>query len=357
MNLVNLAKFPAALTMVTDQHGREHVLAVAKATFQVREDGTCALAALQQPLVVADEFLGEPGLSSVRYESDFAFAKPKADVVVIGHACAPGGIPTEVVEVSLEAGSVRKTVRVFGDRIWKPSLLGGHAASDPIPFVKMPLVYERAFGGADRSHEDEKKHRFEESNLVGTGFHSRVFGEVSGSRLPNLEDPAHLIASPLDRVRPMGFGFLSRNWLPRRRYGGTYDQKWMDERLPFLPLDFDKRYFQGAPEDQTCAFFNGGERVSITGVTPKGRWTFTLPTLKVPVKLVSRAASVDAPSVIDTLILEPDAGRFLMVWRATSPLTGKPSRIRQVWVGTPSPARLHALESGKQYESWARRTS
>jgi hypothetical protein len=352
VNLINLSRFPAGLTLVTNKHGHEHVLAVAKATFEVRDDGSCALAGLQQPLVYADEYFGEPGLSSVRYESDFAFTKTKADVILIGTACAPGGVPTEVVEVSLEAGSLRKTVRVFGDRIWKPSLVGGYTASDPIPFVKMPLLYERAFGGADRSHEDEKKHRFEESNLVGVGYHSRVFGEIAGSRLPNLEDPHHAITSPLDRVRPMGFGFVSRNWLPRRRHAGTYDQKWLDERSPFLPLDFDDRYFQAAPEDQTCDFLNGGERVAVTGSTARGRWTFSLPALQVPVKLVYRSGPVDVRSVLDTLILEPDANRFSLTWRASARLQGKPCHLREVWVGTPSSARLRAQATGKKYQGW-----
>lgn len=40
---------------------------------------------------------------------------------------------------------------------------------------------------------------------------------------------------------------MGRSWQPRLRYAGTYDQHWMDERLPFLPEDFDLRYFQSAP--------------------------------------------------------------------------------------------------------------
>ena len=34
----------------------------------------------------------------------------------------------------------------------------------------MPLLYERAFGGEDKTHQNNKKHGKYESNPIGTGF-------------------------------------------------------------------------------------------------------------------------------------------------------------------------------------------
>jgi hypothetical protein len=353
MNLVNLTRHPADVTIATDKDGREHVLVVAKATFEVRDDGSCALAAKQQPMTYADEAFGEPGLSSVRYESDFALRKRRCDVVMNAHAHAPGGTPAAEVDVGLLFGPILKTARVFGDRIWKPRLLAGFAPSDPVPFKKLPIRYERAFGGADRSHPDEKKHVVDERNTVGRGLYVRN-ESAHGGVLPNVENPRGLVASPFDRPAPVGFGFLARHVPPRRGYAGTYDEKWKEERFPFLPADFDDRYFQGAPEDQQCDYPKGGESVAVLGATPSGKWGFRLPALDVPARLIGLDRRIEFRCVVDTVILEPEENRFMLVARGSCPLRWKPSRIQEIWVGNPSPARVKAHRKSKEYKVWAR---
>jgi hypothetical protein len=355
MNLVKLDRLEAGITIATDKHGHEHVLAVAKGTFSIRPDGTCVLAEKQQPLVNADEPYGEPGLSSVRYESDYATHKPKTDVVLNGTAYAPSGRPATSVDVTLELGTIRKSVRVYGDRVWERAILRRFSPSSPVPFTTMPLLYERAFGGSD-ADKDGQRQAFETRNLVGIGFNAGLREKVEGTPLPNLEDPHNPIKDYRDTPRPMALGFVSRSWQPRCRYAGTYDQAWLDSRFPFLPLDFDDRYFQGAPEDQTCDYLQGGEVVKLTNLTPEGRLEFRLPTVAVPVKLRYASHYQDLPSVLDTVIIEPDARRCLLVWRASVRLKGKPTRLWEVWVGTPSPGRRRALLTGKRYVDWSKAT-
>lgn len=348
-----LAPFQAGLALSTDKHGHEYVVAVVKGTFDVGPDGRCTPAAEQRPLVRADLFHGEPGLSSERWESDFALRKPRADVLVLGHAWAPGGKPTESLLVGLKLGSVRKVLQVFGDRVWERGWTGGLRPSSPRPFLKVPLLYERAFGGADRTHSEARRHVYEEANLVGVGLHARGHEGIRDTPLPNLEDPEQLISRPTDRPRPRGLGFIGRNWMPRRTYAGTYDQDWRDSRYPFLPLDFDDRYFQGAPEDQTCAHLEGGEQVVLTGMTPEGRWQFTLPVRSVPVTLHYHTGPRTFPGRLDTLVLLPDEKRCVLVWRATARLEGKPTHLREVQVGT-TPGRERAARTGKRYIRWGR---
>ncbi|MBM7116339.1 DUF2169 family type VI secretion system accessory protein [Archangium primigenium] len=348
-----LAPLQAGLSLATDKHGHEHVLTVVKGTFDVGPDGTCVPAIEQSPAVRADVFHGEPGLSSVRWESDFALRKPLTDVLVLGNAYAPRGEPVESMLVGLKVGSVRKVLHVFGDRVWERTLVRGHRPSRPQPFVKLPLLYERAFGGADLSHPDVRRHVYEAANTVGVGIHARTHDRIRDTPLPNLEDPERLITSPMDRPRPMGLGFISRNWTPRRLYAGTYDQAWRDSRFPFLPLDFDDRYFQGAPEDQTCPYLKGGEQVLLTGGTPDGRWAFTLPRLSVPVTLHYRSGPRDLLGLLDTIMLLPDEKRCVLVWRATARLEGKPTHLREVQVGT-TLGRERARQTGKRYIRWGR---
>lgn len=353
MNVITLGRVQAGVAFATDKQGVEHLVAVAKATYRVWPDGTCTLAEVQAPLVLEDQFYGEPGLSSVRCETDFSQRKAKTDVILVGHAYAPRGVTTDVVDVALQVGQLRKIVRVFGDRIWKSSLVG-YSPSKPVSFLKMPLRYERAFGGVDSSHPDQKRHAFEERNLVGTGFHKRNHDGIAGTPLPNIEDPQHLVSSPFDRPAPMGFGFVCRNWRPRRMYAGTYDEKWLEEQFPFLPEDFDERYFQGAPEDQWCGPLRGGEQVRVTSVTPTGLWGFSVPAPRMEVKIVSQHGEEDFRPILDTLILEPDEERVILVWRTCTPLRVKASRLEDVSIGIVSRGRQRAAETGKEYMDWSR---
>ena len=352
MNIIKLCPLEIGTTIATDKEGHEHVLVVGKGTFDILHDGSCVLAKMQRALVRADEYYGEPGLSSVRYESDFALRKPRTDVILNGAAYAPKGKPSGRVDVTLRLQNINKTIRVYGDRKWRRNVLFRLSPSRPEPFQMLPIVYERAFGGVDQNSKGKDKPFFELSNLVGVGFHYRKNRKIKGSRLPNLEYPRYPIRSPKDKPPPAGFGFISRNWKPRVSYAGTYDQAWLDERFPFLPPDFQDKYFQGAPEDQTCSYLRGGELVSLSNLTPEGQFTFRLPEMDVPVKLLYRSHDVDVPSVLDTVIIEPEVRQCLLVWRASTRLEGKLHHLHQVWVGTPNHARLRALKTGKRYIEW-----
>ena len=71
----------------------------------------------------------------------------------------------------------------------------------------MPLVYERAFGGSDHTHEKLKKQGTEMRNPVGTGFRKNS-DAVAGVPLSNVEYPGHLVGSWSDAPPPAGFGVL-----------------------------------------------------------------------------------------------------------------------------------------------------
>ena len=71
---------------------------------------------------------------------------------------------------------------------------------------------------------------------------------------------------------------ICAHWMPRRQYAGTYDARWEQSRAPYLPADFDPRFFQVAPADQVVpGYLTGGEPVELFGVSPWGPVRFTLP--------------------------------------------------------------------------------
>ena len=344
----NTTGMQAGLTVSTDKDGRDHCVVVVKGTFTIGNEGKPILAEEQEPLVYADVHYGDPGTTSIKYECDFAPFKPKTDVLVNGSAYAPRGKPVKEMVVSLEIGRNKKEVRVVGDRRWQRGLFGLKPSS-LTPFVKMPLLYSRAFGGSDHTHENPKKQGTELRNPVGVGFHKNSDKKaIEGTPLPNLEDPRHPIRKWSAAPGPMGFGHLGRGWQPRTQFAGTYDDQWLNDRFPFLPDNFDYQYFQSAPADQQFPYFTGGEVIRCTGMTAQGSWMFIVPTVQVPIMYTFRDREVQGKSKLDTLMIEPDLGRIMVTWRTMVPVGRKIHSLREVIVGKPSaPVPPQRTQSGK----------
>ncbi|HVG63075.1 MAG TPA: DUF2169 domain-containing protein, partial [Hyalangium sp.] len=184
--LENETPFAAEPLALADEAGRPLLVLVIKATYEVDRKGL-RLAEEQAPVNIEGEHWGKPEESSYKYEPECAFIKMGTDVVLIGHAHAPASGTTELL-VALQVGPLRKGVRVVGDRVWFKSV-GSVSMTKPRPFERIPLVYERAFGGWDRSHPESSKHSFEARNPVGVGFRASPKDFEEGLRLPNLEDP------------------------------------------------------------------------------------------------------------------------------------------------------------------------
>jgi hypothetical protein len=315
-DIENNTPFAFDFTLLADEEGHPLVVPLVQATYTLQERGLGTLAEKQLPVQPRGELWGEPGKSSYKYEPQFAFTKPATDVVLIGHACAIEGSATEVL-VRSRVGRLDKAVRVTGDRYWVRSL-GSLSMSYPEPFEKVPLVYERAFGGWDRSHPDPDKHRFEPRNPVGTGFRSKHGSFEEGIRLPNLEDPRHPISNYLDTPPPAGFGFTSPDWQPRASFAGTYDDQWMKDRMPLLPKDFDRRFFNAAsPGLIAPGYLRGDEPVLIENASPRGTLSFNLPGVPPPecrVRLVGRQ-DAQVPMFLDTVIINTDEDVLLLLWR------------------------------------------
>jgi hypothetical protein len=271
-------------------------------------------------------------------------------VLLNGSAYAPGGRPTDRVTVALRVGSVHKSFDVVGNRVWQAGAFT-IGPSQPQPFTKMPVSYDRAFGGIDKAKGEPDTHRWYQPNPAGVGWHEYLDTKfLDGTPLPNTEETGHPVKKPNGTYRPMAFGPVGRSWPPRPKWAGTYDQKWLDDVSPFLPQDFDERYFQAAPEDQQTDHLKGGEEVELVNLTPRGRTTFRLPRLPVPVEFTLRDATRQEMSpVIDTLIIEPDQTRFCVVWRTKLSLRRNIFEAAGILVGRMSPGWYRARAGGKRH--------
>lgn len=352
MELENASGFPAAWTVGLRPDGRELLVVVIKATYRLpsRSGDEPVLSPEPAPLVTADEFTGEPGLSSTTYEADFAPIKPRCDVLLNGSAYAPGGRPVERLRAALCVGAMSKELDVVGYRRWVRSL-GVTSATPIVPFTRVPVSYDVAFGGRDVSSDNPSKHEWYALNHVGIGFHVNHSAEAIDKKpLPHTEEPGNPIKKPNGKYRPMAFGAVGRAWSPRAEWAGTYDQRWLDEVFPFLPANFNEAYYQAAPADQQTAYLQGNEWVELTHLTPEGHLRFRLPPLDMPVTFYPKSGPKESmQAAADTLLLEPDLGRFTITWRASRPLRRNAFEVRETVVGKPSRAWTRARETGKTY--------
>lgn len=314
----NRTRFAAALVPGEDLEGRGLVTLVVKGSFNI-DPVSEELAATEEPpeLVYADQHYGEPESSSPKYATDALPATQATEVALLGHAY-PSGASSSSANVRLEVGPLRRDLVVFGDRHWKTTL-GVAQRSAPEPFERMPLTWERSYGGWDKSHPKEKKHGWEPRNPVGRGFAAKGSRQLDGLALPNIEDPKRLVGSPRHRPPPAGLGFIAPHWQPRAGFAGTYDEAWQSQRSPRLPLDFDTRFYRCVPPDMVVAPpLQGGEAVRAAGVRPDGaELCFDLPAVDLRCVALVKGEREDLAPALERVLIEPDELRLSLTWKAS----------------------------------------
>jgi hypothetical protein len=333
LQVANRTPFATLLTLLPDPEGVDTLFTIVKATYALTP---VRIADEQVRVTLASVFHGDPADTSVRIASDISLMKPATDLLILGHAHARDDRATAAVDVSLSIGGWQKRARVFGDRFWESNGVT-HSITPPTPFVTMPLVWERAFGGVDDSRGTPAA---EARNPVGVGFRGRHSDlPIDGAPVPNVEDPLDPITSPGHAPAPVGFAPISGHWEPRRSFAGTYDSLWERDRAPFLPEDFDSRFLQIAPPDLVLSSAGLlGAPVELAGLTPERSLRFQIPTHVPRITYRTARQTHDAVPNLDTLIIEPDAGRLIIVWRAAWQCDKRALTIREVLVTLPASA-------------------
>jgi uncharacterized protein YjbI with pentapeptide repeats len=270
----------------------------------------------KKPPIASGDDPAEPEAAPL-YTSDFVPYKPQADILVVGAAHSPSSKPVGSCRVSIAIGKHRKSLAVFGDRRWTLSRFGAHPG-DPVPFVTMPLGYERAFGGPNYRR-----------NPVGCGADLR-----SGQPLPNIERLDQLITQSLDRPDPAGFGPLAMTWQSRIGKAGTYDATWQKTRWPWFPADLDWSFFNAAPADQQFPFFRGDEALAFENLHPEhALYRTRLPGVAARI-FVARTAMdgeerfEEIRSHLDTVWVDVGAERLVLVWRGVTRVDSQ--RLREI---------------------------
>lgn len=342
--------------------GAPCIALLAKRTYVFDADGsTLGPAPEQLPLRPKALHDGEPtGL--LLADTEAWPYKLRTDVVVHGHVYAHGA--RRQVDAAVAVGAARRDLRVSGDRRCARSAYGGVHFSDPEPFDRMPLQYDRAYGGYDAGSEATQPNLFD---LLAPGLspgtdpkmysrccyprnrHGRGYllagssTPIDAVSLPNIEDPADLlhpdrlvVPEPLAWWRqpvPAGTSWLHPGYLARCAYLGVrpFFQP-LPEELPefargYLPeglrrvdvMGGDPLVFgvqSGASLGLQLSGVTGGSVIRLIGMHPELREVDVVvpaqPTMIVRTRW--RSAEV-APTVLHHVELHPDDGLYTVVWR------------------------------------------
>ncbi len=333
MKIINSSSMIATTYFLMDKEGAEVMLLVLKGTWRIGPDGKLSVADEQVPVISEPVYRGDPGKSSLIYDTDVVLEKPGTDCVLIGHVRALKARLAHV-DVTFGVGPVRKQARVFGDRRWKKGMFGGASIIKIRPIEEVPLIWENAFGGIDASWQDSSKHEICRENPVGRGFiaaKSKI--DIDGQFLPNIEDPVDFIKKPKQRPKPAGFGMIAPYWRPRASFAGTYDERWSKYISPLLPEDFDIRFnSSAAPGLVTPVHLKGTERVLVEGASKQGRLLFDLPGVTPRVIVRRWGYEADLLMRLDTIVVEPDEERVMLTWRGVWNVHGKVHQLISVRV-------------------------
>lgn len=310
--LTNRTPYAAERNWVRDKTGVHHWLVAVKATFDLAPTGKLTLADQQPAPQLAPAFRGDAASTSLIFDSDLLGIKPATDVLLEACAHAPQGKPAPSVPVGLRVADIEKTLLVHGTRVYYKGAFG-LTTSKPLPFASRPIVYEWAFGGADRSHSDPRKHRIDMRNPVGKGF--------APSMDTLNEQPAHSIEYPganAAKAGPAGFGPIASFWSPRVERAGTYDATWEKTKKPLLPEDYDDRFALCSPDDQRSARpLRGGELVGIVNLTPQGSLRFELPKLRPTFRTRFGSRSEEHPPLLSVVHIATEPMKVALVWQTS----------------------------------------
>jgi len=315
MEIINKSSLSFAFITGRVNFPKHSLTLIVKGTFDLKP-GSNAKLSDDQIFPTGDERFpdDDEGNGSFRYSSDFAYYKPRADILLAGKCYAPFGKAVPACKVKFQAGSLSKTLGIFGNRFWN---LKTRMISDPEPFTQMDLRYENSFGG-----EGYKK------NPVGKGY-ARIT-KADGSKiwpLPNIEDVNNLIDSPGSHPEPAGFGPIGDMWAQRYSKLGTYKGGWLKERWPWYPKDFDWGFFNAAPSDmQLGDYLKGDEHISLENLHPSQTiYKSQLPAIKPRLFLHIKETGGAGPTVfkevplrLDTLWIDMEAEKAVLVWRGLS---------------------------------------
>jgi hypothetical protein len=341
------------------------LMVLAKRTYTLTPGKPCIPADEQLPIRITPIFDPARGNLLIADVETYPW-KELTDVVVRGHVYS--FLKTQV-EAAVSVPPFVKALSVQGDRRCVRDADGRVRFSDPEPFEKMPLEYDRAYGGRDRWTEARRGNRwsllapYAQENTDLDAYNPFVYPRNRHGRgylveetpealdelvLPNIEDPDDLLTP--DRLAaghphewhtmplPAGTTWIPPSYFCRGAFLGMYPfWKELPDKLPelrrgLLPGEVKDvsifkahplvlRYTNGASPGLQVPYLQPGTSITLTHMHPKTRrLTIELPPDVPEISVDGRDGKLVATQpVMHHVEIEPDEGRMSIVWRGAAP--------------------------------------
>jgi hypothetical protein len=241
-------------------------------------------------------------------DGETPFLREGVDLIVLANAYPDARSRTELT-VSVRAGDFRYEIAVIGDRSWvrRDGVL---APSEAAPFEKMPLTWDRAYGGKLAVESGDMPCA---ANPLGRGFYLEE-GQAEGAALPNLEDPALPIRSFRDQPEPRCPAPCGRDLALRILRAAEFDTSSAVPRL----VKFRPAYFNNAhPSLVLPNAPRAGAAFEITHVRPGGeslRFTFAERAFHVYVQLQERPYVF--PAHLESIVVFAEQQRVVLGFKS-----------------------------------------
>ncbi len=279
---------------------------VAKVTFRLMP-GESPLDDEPEDIYASDSYWDDNRSRSLVQATDLSPGKARPEVLLVGSAYAPDHVPVRSLCARLRMGSVDKSIRVHGDRWFEPD----GRPSDPRPFTRLPLSWERAAGGPDTD------------NPVGIRTGSAATTDRWGrAQAPNQELLGALASNRSRVIPPAGFGPIAPAWQPRASRLAYCAPSWDPEKWAEgpLPREVDFGYWNVAPADQHLSALRGDEPIFLENLDRRHAQLSTrLAKVEVRARLdATNGASRGLPLSPDTMMIDTDRGIATLLFRGST---------------------------------------
>jgi hypothetical protein len=339
-----------------DANRRQIISVHAKLTYRLLPSGACKLAEEQAPFLnLADDRLEERAPEDVLLESDVIPHKAGTDLIVMASAQPPRGQKVARMLAGIECGTFRRQFLVHGDRRVVYRGRGSFAFSDPEPFERMPLRYERAYGGCDPHVPVARPQTVVEAmgphpgiyprNTAGRGYvvvETPAF--LDGLQLPNVEDPAmplrpdRLVAGAPEnwwrQPLPWSCDWFDATWYPRSLFFGGLpehlpedDAEVEEVRRGYVPGDqnarmrkakfedlLDPRLADAASPGMVLPFMKGDEAILLRGMAQLPELVVRLPGQRPKMEVRFEGKTATLVPVPNRVLISLDEGGVYIVW-------------------------------------------
>lgn len=317
MRFVNYTPLPSALVPCAEGGDDLTALVLACVTYtitpvaqgQTNFGSTLKLAYAQRPL--------ERGAARIE-PGDDVFVREGVSVTASGFVY-PAAEKAPKAEASLAVGSEVRRVRAFGPRVWREGVFGNLSPTSPLPFERVPMTWENAYGGTlvrktsfverdGRSYLVPEYTTAYPHNADGLGFYLER-GDALEKPLPSLEHPDMLIKSWDDKPHPVCFAPYPMNGGMRPMVLNEGDKVNLNRMGKLTCRAAPWLIFQA---------IEPGTNIVLSGMRPKGDTLgFVVPETPIQVRALLGRALFRMKPRLDSVEIDAEAAQVRMVYRSS----------------------------------------